>query len=111
MAISATNLTVETSASQVASMKDLVSQIVNVITKIGALLDFLVGWYLIKLKKWALILGYIMAGLTLAIHMMTLSQVGATGYYKLTISIAVLILLITGRKDFNKKSQTVRKLP
>lgn len=79
---------------------------INIVTTllvlVSAILNILIGWFLIKLKKWAYVLGLILVILALAMHVFTLSQLGTTAFYKLALSAVIFILLILGRKDFKK---------
>ncbi|MBI5411833.1 hypothetical protein HZA43_01510 [Candidatus Peregrinibacteria bacterium] len=67
-----------------------------------AVLSFLTGWFLVKLKRWAYILGLAMAILALVIFTLLSLRAGEIAYLELAEAIVILILLIAGRKDFRK---------
>ncbi len=97
-----TNLTVSSTSTDQESLRSIVNQLVQIITIVSAVLSFLVGWFLIKAKRWSYILGLVLVILALGMHVLALTQVGTTRWYGLGLSIAILILLIVGRKDFKK---------
>ncbi len=95
--IAVTNLTV---SSATEGFKEVVGQVTQIITIISAVLSILVGWFLIKGKRWSYILGLILVILAIATHILALTQVGETRWYGLALSITIFILLILGRNDF-----------
>lgn len=76
------------------------SLVQDAVIMIASLLYVLAGWYLMKLKKWAYILGLVLVCFSLGAHALFLIQTGTTIYYSLALAIALLALLIIGRKDF-----------
>lgn len=102
LVVAVTNLTVSNTSADPESLRGVVNQLTQIITIVSATLSFLVGWFLIKAKRWSCILGLILVILALAMHVLALSQVGTTRWYGLALSAAILILLIVGRKDFRK---------
>ncbi|KKQ80819.1 MAG: hypothetical protein UT02_C0002G0044 [Parcubacteria group bacterium GW2011_GWC2_38_7] len=102
LVVAVTNLTVSSTSTDPESLRGVVNQLTQIITIISAVLNFLVGWFLIKAKRWSYILGLILVILALGMHGLTLSQVGTTRWYGLALSATILILLVIGRKDFKK---------
>lgn len=102
LVVAVTNLTVSNTSADPESFRDVVNQLTQIITVISAVLNILVGWFLIKAKRWSYILGFILVIPALGMHVLALSQVGTTRWYGLALSVAILILLIIGRKDFKK---------
>lgn len=102
LAVTITNLTVSSTSANPESLRGLVNQLTQIITIVSAILYILVGWFLIKAKRWSYILGLILVILALAEHVLVLSQAGTTRWYGLALSVTILILLIVGRKDFKK---------
>lgn len=97
------NLIVATSnlaAPNTENLQGAVHQLTQILTIASALLSILVGWFLIKAKRWSYILGTILVILALGMHTLALSQVGTTKWSGFALSSAILILLILGRKDF-----------
>jgi len=84
------------------SLRYLIRQIITWSTFAGSILYIVVGIYLTKKKRWAHILGFILAGIALAMHIYVLSQFGKTINNRLILSIVILILLFLGREDFKK---------
>ena len=102
LVIAVTNLTVSSTSADPESLRGVVNQLTQIITIASAFLSILVGWFLIKAKRWSYILGIVLVILALGMHGLALSQVGTTRWYGLALSAAILILLIVGRKDFRK---------
>ena len=102
LVVAVTNLTVSRTSADPESLRGVVNQLTQIVTIVSAVLSFLVGWFLIKAKRWSYILGLVLVILALAIHVLALSQVGTTRWYGFGLSAAILILLIVGRKDFKK---------
>ena len=102
LVVAVTNLTVSNTSADPESFRDVVNQLTQIITVISAVLNILVGWFLIKAKRWSYILSFILVIPALGMHVLALSQVGTTRWYGLALSVAILILLIIGRKDFKK---------
>ncbi|MBI5306743.1 hypothetical protein HZB04_04155 [Candidatus Wolfebacteria bacterium] len=86
-----------------ADLRAAVNQISQIIAIGWNGLSILAGWYLIKLKRWAYILSLVLTSLALAMHLLALTQVGATRYFNFLLSIAILIVLIISRKKFKKQ--------
>ncbi len=97
-----TNLTVSSTSADPESLRGVANQLTQIITIVSAVLGILVGWFLIKSKRWSYILGLVLAILALGMHGLALSQVGTTRWYGFALSAAILILLIVGRKEFKK---------
>ncbi len=102
MIVTVTDLTVQGISIDSGNLRELVKQIIQVTNIVFAILSILVGWFLIKAKRWSYVLGLILVILTLAMHVQTLTQVGTTRWYGLALSSAIFILLIVGRRDFKK---------
>jgi len=97
-----TNITASNTSTDPESLRGVVNQLTQVISIVSALLSFLVGWFLIKAKRWSYILGLILVILPLIMHGWAIAQIGTTKWYGFALSAAILILLIVGRKDFKK---------
>ena len=102
LVLGVTNLTVSTTSTDPQSLRGVVNQLTQIIIIVSAAFSFLIGWFLVKAKRWSYILGLVLIILALGVHVLTLSQVGSTRWYGLALSAAILILLIVGRKDFKK---------
>ena len=102
LVVAVTNLTVSSTSADPESLRGIVNQLTQIITIVSAVLNVLVGWFLIKAKRWSYILGLILVILALVMHGLVLVQVGTTRWYGLALSAAILILLVVGRKDFKK---------
>ncbi len=102
LVVAVTNLTVSSTSADPESLRSAVNQLTQIITIVSAVLSFLVGWFLIKAKRWSYIFGLILVILTLGVHILAITQVGTTRWYGFGLSAAILILLIVGRKDFRK---------
>lgn len=102
LVVAVTNLTVSSTSADPESFQSVVNQITQIITIVSAALSFLVGWFLIKAKRWSYILGIVLVSLALGMHVLALTQVGTTRWYGLALSAAILILLVVGKKDFKK---------
>ena len=96
------SLTVSNTSADQESLRGVVSQLTQIVTAVSAVLSIFVGWFLIKAKRWSYILGLVLVILALAMHGILLIQMGTTRWYGLALSVAILILLIAGRKDFKK---------
>ena len=101
--LAVTRLTVVNTSTDLEELRSTVYQIIQVITIGSSVLNILAGIFLMKLKRWAYILGFILVILALGLHIFAIIQVGTTKWYGLSLSIAILILLINGRKNFNKQ--------
>lgn len=97
-----TRLTVLTTSNNFATLNTTVEKLINLILLIWSALSILSGWFLIKLKKWPYVLGIVVMSLSIVVHLLALAKVGTTRWYSLILSIAVLVLLIVGRKSFRK---------
>lgn len=97
-----TRLTVLTTSNNFATLNTTVEKLTNIILLIWSALSILSGWFLIKLKKWPYVLGIVVMSLSIVVHLLALAKVGTTRWYSLILSIAVLVLLIVGRKSFKK---------
>lgn len=102
LAIAVTNLTVSSTSTDPESLTGAISQLTQIITIGSAILNALVGWFLIQAKSWSYKLGLVLVILALIIHVLALTQVGTTRWYGLALSVAILVLLIVGKKDFKK---------
>lgn len=102
LVVAVTNLTVPSTSADPENLRGAVNQLTQIITIVSAVFSILVGWFLIKAKRWSYILGLALVIPALSIHVLTLSQIGSTRWYGLALSAATLILLIVGRRDFKK---------
>jgi hypothetical protein len=105
LVIAITNSTVSSTYVDPKSLLGIVNQVIQIITIVSAVLSFLVGWFLIKAKRWSYILGIVLVSLSLHMKAFPLTEagtIGTTRWYGFALSAAILILLIVGRKDFKK---------
>jgi hypothetical protein len=102
LVVAVTNLTVSSTSADPESLGGVINQLTQIITIVSAVLSILVGWFLVKAKRWSYILGLILVILALVMHGLVLAQLGTTRWYGLALSAAILILLIVGKKDFKK---------
>jgi mannose/fructose/N-acetylgalactosamine-specific phosphotransferase system component IID len=102
LVVAVTNLTVPSTSADPESLRGVVNQLTQIISIVSAVLSILVGWFLIKAKRWSYILGLVLVILAIIMHGLVLAQVGTTRWYGLALSATILILLIAGRKDFKK---------
>ncbi len=82
------------------SFRYMANQLIQIITILSAVLNILVGWFLMQAKRWAYIVGLILATLSLLMGGLVVAQSGTTQWFGLGVSVALLILLGIGRKDF-----------
>ncbi len=97
-----TNLTSSPSSIEPESLQATANELTQIINIISAVIGILIGCFLLKAKHWAYTLGLILVSLGLVTHLLDLSQVGTTVWYRLILSAAILISLIVGRNDFKK---------
>jgi len=95
-------LTVLSTANAPADIRLTVEKITNMLTIVWSSLSVLSGWYLIKMKRWSYILGLVLMVIAIGGNIFVLSQVGTTSWLAFSLSVAILILLIVGKKDFKK---------
>lgn len=85
-------------------IKSMAEYALSIYLGIRGILYFLAGWFLLKIKQWAYILGYILEILSLAQSLVVLIKTDTTGVLFISfLSAVTLVLLIIGRKDFRKK--------
>lgn len=94
-----------TGSADAESLKGLIGEIVNLVLIGFGIANVLVGWFLMKLKKWAYVLGLVLTSFSLAMYLFALVVAGTTAYYSLVLSLVLLGLLISGKKDFKKSKQ------
>lgn len=94
-----------TGSADAESLKGLIGEIVNLVFIGFGIANVLVGWFLMKLKNWAYVLGLVLTSLSLAMYLFALVAAGTTAYYSLVLSLVLLGLLISGKKDFKKSKQ------
>jgi len=95
-------LTVLSTANAPADIRLTVEKTTNMLTIVWSSLSVLSGWYLIKMKRWSYILGLVLMVIAIGGNIFVLSQVGTTSWLAFSLSVAILILLIVGKKDFKK---------
>ena len=101
LVVAVANLTVSSTSADPESLSGVANQLTQIISIASAVLSILVGWYLIKAKRWAYILGLILVILALIMHLLVLTQLGTTRWYGLALSLVILTLLILGRNEKN----------
>lgn len=102
--VAVSRLTVSVSNPRTAvDLRGAINQFSQIISIGWGAASILAGWFLMKLKRWAYVLSLVLVSLASLMHLLVIVQVGTARYYSFVLSLAILIVLIVGKKDFKRQ--------
>lgn len=84
------------------NIRSIIKGLIHITMILFSGIHMMIGYFLLKGKHWSHTLGFVTVILALCVHLLTLMGTGATRWLGFTLSIAIFISLIIGRKDIKK---------
>jgi hypothetical protein len=89
-------------SSNTASLRDTISQLIQVMIAVVSGLYIIAGWFLMKQKRWSYILSLTLIIVVIITSIITMMKTGVIKADRFTFAVLAFILLIAGREDFKK---------